>query len=326
MVTSATWESFFNNHSASFEEAFYGQFNRVQTVREQVFGEMDLMNSDVSNHQGTTQLGLLDRFDTVNKIQYDETAPLWLKTIQSYEFAKGVSIPRKVVLFNRYQQVIRDLTNLGRATERTIEYFATAALNGAGATTFSFRGSTYDNTSPDSKAVCATNHQYASGTSGTQSNKVTVELTPANLKSAREAMVTMKGNKAETDILIEPDILLVGEKLKDRALQIVGSMQELDTGNNNVNTLNPNNGSSLWTRGLRIVSSPLIDSGASEAVSKWFLIDSSLAKESAIFQWSHRPQLENDIDFNSKRARYSVYTLFGLGYTEWRWIYGSFPT
>ena len=326
-VTNAEYEKFFKDHEAEFRQAFYGSFDLVENVRSVIFNEEDI-DSDVVNHTGYGDLDLLDRFDLTNQVQYDNGHPLWDKTLRTYEWAKAVSIPRKTVRLNKYQDVINRLKNLGRSTARTIEHFAMGSIDGCSSTTFSFRGQSYDCKTPDSIGLCASGHKYApgAGVSGTQSNAAALALTPTNLQANRLAMVTMKGYRGEKDILIQPDVLLVPEILSARAHEIVYSMQQPDTGNNNINTLNPGIPASVWKRPLRIVTSQLLTDGASEDVSKWFLIDSSLAKESAHLLFTDRVTLEEELDFETKRAKFSTYSMFGLGFTEWRWIYGSFPS
>lgn len=316
-----TFQEFFRLHSAEFKQAFYGAFDRVRSVRNEIYGEVD-HNSNVMNVNGVSELGLLGRHDTSGELQYDEVYKLGDKTISLYPFSKGVQVTRDMVLFNQYNEVIRRVRNLGVSAERTAEYLALKAIDGCSATTFTFQGATYDCTTPDGIALAASGHTYASGAgvSGTQTNGGTSAFTADNLEATIYAMRTFKGYRGEDDIQINPDLLLVPEKLRFDAERVLLSMGRQGTANNDVNVFQ------VGDNRLRLVTSNLLTSGNTAATTRWFVIDSMLAKDHAMFLWALRPMLEEELDFNTKKFGYSVYSYFGVGFDEWRWIYGQFPS
>jgi hypothetical protein len=58
----------------------------------------------------------------------------------------------------------------------------------------------------------------------------------------------------------------------------------------------------------------------------WFLIDSTLMKQHLIWQWSIRPEFTQAEDFDGLTAKYRGYMRYGIGWTDWRWIYGQNPS
>lgn len=321
-VNNDYFREFFRKRSAQFQSEFYGAFERVESVRNMIYGEFD-HDAEVINFNGVSELGLLDRFDTSGELTYDEVYKLGDKTFRLFPFAKGVQVTREMVRFNQYPQVITRLRNLGTAAARTAEHFALKAIDGSNATTFSFNGvSGYDVATPDNIALCGSAHTYASeaNVSGTQDNAGTSAFSADNLESTIVAMRQFRGYRGESDIQVNPNLLLVPEKLRFDAERVLKSMGRPGTANNDVNVFQ------VGGNEIQLVVSNLLTSGATTAVTKWFVIDNNMSKDHAMFLWAERPDLEENLDFNTKKFEYSVYAHMGVAFDEWRWIYGQFPT
>lgn len=315
------FREFFRKRSAQFQMEFYGAFNRVESVRNMIFGEVD-HDAEVINFNGVSELGLLDRFDTSGELTYDEVFKLGNKSFYLYPFAKGVQVTREMIRFNQYPQVIQRLRNLGTAAARTAEHFALKAIDGCNSPTFSFNGNSYDCATPDGIALAGTGHTYASeaSVSGTQNNAGTSAFTADNLEATLTAMRQFKGYRGEDDIQVNPNLLVVPEKLRFEAERVLKSMGRPGTANNDVNVF------SVGGNEMQLVVSNLLTSGNTTATTKWFVVDNVMSKDHAQFLWAERPDLEENLDFNTKKFEYSVYAHMGVAFDEWRWIYGQFPT
>ena len=115
----------------------------------------------------------------------------------------------------------------------------------------------------------------------------------------------------ETDNLINVmgDTLLVPPELEETAYEIVNSDKQLDSANNNVNF---NKG-----RYKVLVWDYLSDTD------NWFLIDSRYAK--MFLKWFNRIPVEfnKDKDFDTYLSKWSAYTRYSYGFSDWKFILGS---
>ena len=112
---------------------------------------------------------------------------------------------------------------------------------------------------------------------------------------------------------IRPDMLLVPPELERRATQLVSerALYEPDSAQFDVNMFAGRLRPVVWDR--------LTDANA------WFLIDSRMMRQHLHFQWRIRPELANTTDFDSLLAKFRVYMRYGIGWDDWRWIYGQNP-
>ena len=58
----------------------------------------------------------------------------------------------------------------------------------------------------------------------------------------------------------------------------------------------------------------------------WFLMVSVLMKQHLIWQWRIRPEFSQSEDFYGRTAKYRGYMRYGIGWTDWRFIYGNNPS
>jgi hypothetical protein len=104
------------------------------------------------------------------------------------------------------------------------------------------------------------------------------------------------------------DTLLVPPALEETAWEIVSTPGKLDTADNNLN----------YSKGKYkiIVWDYLTDSN------NWFLIDSRMAK--MYLKWFNRIPVEfnKDKDFDTYISKWSCYTRYSYGFSDWTWIYG----
>ena len=68
-----------------------------------------------------------------------------------------------------------------------------------------------------------------------------------------------------------------------------------------------------------VVWNRLTDSNA------WFLIDSGLMKQHLHWFWRINPEFANMTEFDSLIAKFRVYMRYGIGWDDWRWIFGNNP-
>ena len=158
----------------------------------------------------------------------------------------------------------------------------------------------------DTFALCANAHTQV-GTSTTVDNLGTTALSQTAVEATR---LLGRQFTDETDNLVTCrfDTILVPPSLEETANIIVGTTQEVGTANNDIN----------FSKGKYkiIVWDYLNDSN------NWYMLDSRMAK--MFLKWFNRIPVEfnKDKDYDTYIAKWSVYTRYSYGFSDWKWIYG----
>ncbi len=165
-------------------------------------------------------------------------------------------------------------------------------------------------TSEDSKAVCHTAHTNAQG-SNSQSNKLTAELTPAGLQTARQAGRKLKNYRGQLTPITYNE-LLVPVELEEPAWEILNSTGKVGTANNDANFFNGRYTLYVWER--------LTDTNA------FLLMASNLRRR--FVEWIMRvaPETFGDGSLFAGTRRIGGYMRYSLGCTDWRWVMGCNPS
>jgi len=158
----------------------------------------------------------------------------------------------------------------------------------------------------DGVPLFSANHPLA-GTNGTVSNVApagATAMTDANMKAAFTAM---KKQVDETGYLLQvrPDILAVSVDLWFDALTVFHSAQVAGNNWNDKNVL----------PGIKIVSMDYFDDGT------WVLKDSSI--ENLVFYWREKAKFGFEKMPNKLDYKFYGYARFGVGYIDWRGLYGA---
>jgi len=245
---------------------------------------------------GIGGLSDVDTFD--GSITYDSPSQLYDKTIDFPEKAKGIKVERKLYdddLFGIMDQRPRGLADAVARTrlkaEAEIFNSSFTALDGG-----------------DGVALCSNSHPYSPDDATTQDNSGTTALTAVSVEATRRigaaGIYTDRGELA----LIDYDTILHPVALEETVYEIINSSGKVETANNNANF---NKG-----RYMGVVSSRLTDS------TNWWMIDSRLAKQFLMWVDRVKPEFNYDRDFDTFVAKWSVYMRYGVGFGDWRWVYG----
>ena len=103
--------------------------------------------------------------------------------------------------------------------------------------------------------------------------------------------------------------LIVPDTLGDSAEEIVGTEKQVDTANNNINV---QKGRYRVFRYMRLDDYD---------TNNWHMVNWDLMKKNLI--WASRIPYENDtiVDFETKAVKHSIYSRWGNGWLDWRWVY-----
>ena len=138
-------------------------------------------------------------------------------------------------------------------------------------------------------------------------------LTIDNLDTTRQAMRNFTDDQGQL-LGVNPDMLLVPPELERTATQLVSerAIYEPGSAQYDVNMFSGRFRPVVWNR--------LTDGNA------WFLIDSRLMKSHLIWQWRIRPEFAQAEDFDGLTAKFRGYMRYGIGWTDWKFIYGQNPS
>ncbi len=280
-------------------DLFWDQFNKERQVFMAMFPKEP--STKIKETLLTlTDIGQLTQFS--GNMEYADLEQAYESYVTNMQYARGLKFSRKYIDTNQYPQYFKDATRmLGRAAGRTSEQVRADIFNNA----FNTSG---DFVHGDLKALCATDHPVPDG-SFTQSNVGTTALSPAAVSTARAVMRRFKTYTGEP-IDAQATALIVAPENEDLADRIVNSTQYALTANNDIN---PRNISKLKI----ITSTRLSDSN------NWFLVDESLKDMFLKCFDVTAPEFGRDVNTDSLSVKYYAYMYFGVGYTDWRWIYGS---
>lgn len=159
----------------------------------------------------------------------------------------------------------------------------------------------------DGLSLCNSAHTFV-GVSSTNSNTGTTALSATAVEATR---LLMRQFTDETGNLLisRADTLLVPPALEETAWEIVNAQGKLDTGDNNPN----------FSKGkYKIISWDwLTDSN------NWFMMDSRMMK--MYLKWFQRVPTEfnKDISFDTYLSKWSVYSRYSFGFSDWVWLLGQ---
>jgi len=260
-----------------------------------LFG-MEKSNKATEYDLGIGGMGDLTEFD--GTINYGDFRQQYRTSYTHREWCKGIKIERKLVDDDLYSVINKRPASLAMVARRTREKHGASIFNNAFNTTI-FSGG-------DSQALCASGHTYV-GTDTTVSNTGTTALSQTALEATR---LLMRGFTDETDNLVTArmDTILVPPALEETARVIVGTDKDVGSANNDIN----------FSRGKYkiIVWDYLNDSN------NWFAMDSRMTK--MFLKWFNRIPIEfnKDKDFDTYIAKWSTYTRYSYGFSDFKFIYG----
>lgn len=284
-------------------------YGNPMAMIEQLF---NVQSSDKSQEEfeGMGAGGLIPVFD--GQVKYAGFDAGYRADIRHYEFAGGIQIERALWDDDKKGVMRQRATSLATRVANTIETdaanvfinsFTDSGTNRMGASV----------AGPDAVGLCSTAHPHSPVNAGsTQSNEGTLALSLPNLDTTRQNMMNFTDDKDQL-LGINPDILLVPPELERTATQIVAERALYEPGSAQFDV-------NMFAGRLRpVVWNRLTDANA------WFLIDSRQMKMHLHWFWRINPELANMTEFDSLLAKYRLYMRYGIGWDDWRFIYGQNP-
>lgn len=262
-------------------------------------------------YQGMGAQGIVPVFE--GTVPYTDFDAGYRTDIRNYELAMGIQVERRLVDDDQTGQIRSRAGNMAEAFNNTIETDAAGVFINA----FTDSGTNRLGASmagADGVGLLSTVHPYSpANSSTTQANESTLVLNMDNLDTTRQAMRNFTDDQGQL-LGVNPDMLLVPPELERQATQLVSerAIYEPGSAQYDVNIFSGRFRPVVWNR--------LTDPNA------WFLCDSRLMKQHLIWQWRVRPEFAQAEDFDGLTAKFRGYMRYGIGWTDWKWIYGQNPS
>lgn len=212
-------------------------------------------------------------------------------------YGLGMRVTREMYDDDLYSVMNKSAKYLGRSVKRRIETSAANVFNNAFAPAFA---------GGDGLELCSTIHPFAGGGTGRNELTVAADLSEASL---RQALTDIEDttDASGTPIALIAKKLLVASANRWTASVLLESQLKSGTANNDKNVFQD------LDLGYN-VNHFLTDADA------WFLLcDQNELK----FYNRMSPKFENDDDFDTKDAKFSLCTRFSVGWADWPGVFGS---
>jgi hypothetical protein len=299
-------------NSASFRKLLKKD---MYEVSEKKFNELPkqgmALYRTISTDEAVTEFyevgGFPDIPELNGKISYLGVSPGYYTKIEPKEFGAGAITERKFIDDNQWQVLRNHATGLVESLGRTQEKYRARPFNYAFSTAFDFM-QTEENLS-----LCNDSHTTKSGTSTSSGfdNTGTSALDKTSVAAAWLAMRQFRNQDSERIEMSDNYMLVVPDTLGDAAEEIAGTQKSLDTVEGNIN---PQYGRYRVMRYMRLDD---VDTN------NWFLVNVDMMKKYLI--WIDRISQETNtiVDFETFAVKHSIYSRWGYGFKDWRWIYGQ---
>lgn len=279
------------------------EFNDLPQQGKELYKVIDLSKAEWKSY-GVSGLPDIPEFN--GKLSYLGRAPGYETKIEPKEFGAGVITERKFIDDNQWPVLRDNAGGLVRSLVRTQEKYRARPFNYAWSTAFDFMQS------EENLSLSNDSHLNKSGTSTTTGfdNKGTSALSKTSVATTWLAMRGFRDSISERIEMSDNYAIICPDALGDSAEEIVGTVKKVDSADNNIN---PQYGRYKVFRYMRLDDYD---------TNNWFLVNWDLMKKYLI--WIDRIPYENDtiIDFETKSVKHSIYSRWGNGWDNWRWVYG----
>lgn len=250
--------------------------------------EYDLEAGDIGNPQVFT-----------GTAYYDEVTEGYKKSIQETQYSLGLIVTRQL-LRNDLYGAVRDSVGLIAQAFRHLR-----EAQGAFPFVNAFNGSF---TTGDNLSWCNAAHTSANG-GPNFSNTNALAFSAPNVQANRILMKKIPSNRGNFIVNV-PDTLLVPMDLEDVAYEILESMGQVSTANNNRNYAEGRYRLIVWDNYL---TSP----------TNWFLINSLRMKQELVWRDWEKTSFYRSGEFDTLATKFLGYTSFGVSTVQPRYIFGS---
>lgn len=302
---------------------FNGDFKQVENNAEKIckVGNATDYTTEMASNVGLT---MAEHRAEAGSVNYEDFLAGDSKNLTQYVYDKGVKISKKLMKWQKLNQIKSLVSNAAQSITRRREFDITKLLERGFATSYthSVDGSTLvDLTGGNAKALFASNHA-TTRSSTAQDNRIN-DGTTYNMDMAEDAFEAAEGvtapsitDNSDQVIDMRPDYLFHSRKKSWTVGRLLKTVGRVGTPNNDINLLKGR---------YKSVELPYLDTSYNEY---YFLQDSIMnAREGFMTLLYGSPKgYEMDgpyIDFDSKAIKYSWEMEFAAGHNNYQSYIGS---
>lgn len=245
---------------------------------------------------GLTGFGQFSQKAEAGTVDYDTILQTYDKRFTHLTFGKGYSISMEAMDDDIDGAISNAAPALAFAAQVSIETYIWNLFN---------LGFTSE-TTPDGLSLFNEAHLLRGG--GTQSNRLNVDLSQANIESAINLFDNMLDDRS-MPIEGSPAILVIPPALRWLAYELLQSQLRSDSASNAANALNQ--------LGLQVVMSKYIADDAD-----WFIC-SPPSQHRALVYWRQEPFTDHTLDFDTRNMKTAMLYRLSRGASDWRNIFGG---
>lgn len=269
----------------------------------------------VDTFSGKTGSGTLSRFAEGAAIPTLNRYKLYNTAVAMDQYGGQLSITRRMLKFRDWNDVFDEFKDLTWSTNVTLSKAPAQIFNGAFSNSGVFtlngiRVTTYN----DGKNLASTAHpRVDGGTAQSNASSSGIPFTEVNFETGRIALMEQLQDDGTPIANMGVVYVVVPPKLEKTALIITQSNQRAETANNDVNIYKGG--------GYLVLSSVWLGAANSGSDTAWFLVAPQASRLALVR--SGGPELNQDVDKNTRSIYFSVVNDFGVCSYDWRGVWGS---
>jgi hypothetical protein len=307
MSTPLTRANFADLLDPAFRKVYSDADKELDYKYDQVFN-VSTSSKNLEKDTGISGLGTLTEKTEGGTMAEDTVYQGYDSTYTHKTYALKTSITKEMIADDQYREVNKRAQGLATATNRSVEQAGADVLNygwtsgGGGKAAFVTGG--------DAVALFSDSHPRSDG--GTvQGNQTTADLAEDSLEAILIDMRTTLDDRGQL-MLIRPDKMIVPPALEKEAYILLNTDGRVGTANNDVNP---------YKGRLNVVVWDFIGAAGGGSDTAFFIVDSKMNPLN--WFWRQRPELDRNVDFDTKNIEYSVDARWSCGFSTWRGLYGS---
>lgn len=247
---------------------------------------------------------------------YEDLKELYTKNIEFKEFDKAEEFDRKILDDNKIWEMKNRAGSLMGSYYRTCENFAAAIFNNISSSSFVKDGDTYTwSLCADGQPISDNSHTSVSGNCGTLDNETTNELDGTNLEAAIATMAEFQDDNGNQGNYFA-DTLMVPFRLRKTAMELLGSEGKPAVTNNDYN---------IYDGAMRLIVWNRLTKASGASGYPWYVLDSQAQKQNLFWFDRVTPEITDKRDFETMAWKVGLYTRFGIGCYDFRFLVANIP-
>ncbi len=302
-ITQSRFQALVDATTRTWSENAFRELTDEEKMKERMY---NVRGTDRAYEEFASVTGLPDvpRFN--GTLTYASPAMGYSQRIEPAEFALGVEIEYKLQQ-NNLTNVLKDWAGMLRTSDnRTKEKAAAKGYAKLNSAAFDFMP-----LNEEAVAIASTAHTTkvtGVSTSTGFSNLGTSAMDELSIEATRLLMRGFK-NLDGNRISINPDTLVFPDDLSKVANEVNNTTTGLYGAEGTVNVQK-----GKW----KLIPWSLLGDYSTK---NWIMLDSRYLKKYAVWLNHTDAELANTVDFETKRIKHSIYSYWGLGFTNWPWIF-----